>query len=764
MKFRTAFTICFTTMLLAAVLALAVAEEALLYVPLVLLLVLLRMLMVRGEETIYVSKGLASALICFAFVFVGFDYRALSQQFLLSLAHFLVAVQAIRFFEAKRTRDYMLMVLLSVVQLAVAAIVSLEFALAVPMFVVFLVTPPVLIMLTILHGSETAAGQGMEGDVVLTPMTQELVLGARFWATSAIAAALCMGLAILVFVSVPRLRTHLFAQEIMAEPVPITGFDREVDLDDIGSIKQNTAEVMKVQIRRGGQAVMPVGIEPYWRGITLDRYEQGKWVSSAGAVRPVHASPGGVMRLENAYPSELRRLVNGTRGISLVQECTLQPLDTKILFGLYCITQVRSKRFGEVLFGVQDQTVRLRRGRTNTLQYTLRSTVYPLTEQAEKQLRAASGPIPKSIRQNYLRLPRVISPRVRALAASLVSPQGRYPTTYDRVQAVQAFFLLPGNFRYTLQLPEGKGREPIDAFLFETKAGHCSFFASAMVILLRSIGIPARMVNGFYGGEWNDFGRFFLVRQADAHSWVEVFFPRHGWITFDPTPAGNRVREAESGPFNAISKYIEYLDTLWLAYVVGYTADPSEEAAINFLERFRHWTRSWDSQSEFDQDELEASTQSLRRRFDMASGLLVGAVVIVIVLGAAIARIYGVRLLRHIAKRREVRPSIRFYRKFLDIMRRKGYPKLPSVTPLEFLRSLSGPGAVGRKCAAYVTECFCSVRYGDRQISKGEGAKLNDCLLRLAHAPRRSPAEPADDAGPTDEPLDARAPASGTST
>ena len=92
------------------------------------------------------------------------------------------------------------------------------------------------------------------------------------------------------------------------------------------------------------------------------------------------------------------------------------------------------------------------------------------------------------------------------------------------------------NFRYTLKLTGTPGRDPLAHFLFETRAGHCEYFASAMAVMLRAIGIPSREVNGFLPGEYNDLGGDYIVRASDAHSWVEAYFPGSGWITFDPTP------------------------------------------------------------------------------------------------------------------------------------------------------------------------------------------------------------------------------------
>jgi len=95
------------------------------------------------------------------------------------------------------------------------------------------------------------------------------------------------------------------------------------------------------------------------------------------------------------------------------------------------------------------------------------------------------------------------------------------------------------HYRYTLHLPTTAPKDPLANFLFERKEGHCEYFASAMAVMLRSLAIPSRVVNGFRGGEFNDLNGQYVVRASDAHSWVEAYFPGHGWVGFDPTPASS---------------------------------------------------------------------------------------------------------------------------------------------------------------------------------------------------------------------------------
>src|SRR5690606_23943302 len=102
-----------------------------------------------------------------------------------------------------------------------------------------------------------------------------------------------------------------------------------------------------------------------------------------------------------------------------------------------------------------------------------------------------------------------------------------------------------------LESPSGAASNPLEHFLFESRRGHCEFYSTGMAVMLRTLGVPSRNVTGFIGGTWNRFGRFYAVRQGDAHSWVEVFLPDVGWTRFDPTPASPAAPVAEIHGFAA---------------------------------------------------------------------------------------------------------------------------------------------------------------------------------------------------------------------
>ena len=128
-----------------------------------------------------------------------------------------------------------------------------------------------------------------------------------------------------------------------------------------------------------------------------------------------------------------------------------------------------------------------------------------------------------------------------------------------------------GRYAYSLEQPEVDAKQqPLDVFLFDARRGHCEYFATALAVMLRTLGVPARNVTGFVGGEYNRYGGYFAIRQADAHSWVEAFVPERGWITLDPTPSGRD----EMGPvqwlFSDVSAMVDAMRAYWMTRVVGF--------------------------------------------------------------------------------------------------------------------------------------------------------------------------------------------------
>ena len=196
-------------------------------------------------------------------------------------------------------------------------------------------------------------------------------------------------------------------------------------------------------------------------------------------------------------------------------------------------------------------------------------------------LRAAGTDYDQSTRNLYLQLPR-LDPRIPALARQIA---GKARNPFDQATAIEQY--LRGHYGYTLDLTGTPPADPLAYFLFERRAGHCEYFAAAMTVMLRSLGVPTRYINGFLPGEYNSVGDDFIVRARDAHSWVEVFFPGYGWITFDPTP-GNEA--SESGMLAQAALYWDWFEMQWTEWIINYDFFHQYTLAQNLQRASRNWT------------------------------------------------------------------------------------------------------------------------------------------------------------------------------
>ncbi len=195
---------------------------------------------------------------------------------------------------------------------------------------------------------------------------------------------------------------------------------------------------------------------------------------------------------------------------------------------------------------------------------------FSLTNILTKRIRyeVYSNPIsylPKEYLPNkdvYLQVPQNIKQKLSELAKSLIGDR-----PHDNLGAAKIInqYLHSKSFQYSLQTPKRDTPDPIIQFLFDTHKGWCEHFASAFVLLLRSIDIPARVVGGYIGGQWNAVGHYYLVRQSDAHTWAEVWQNGKGWVRFDPTPVSHK---SYSRFF--LIKFMDYLRLRWYAYIINY--------------------------------------------------------------------------------------------------------------------------------------------------------------------------------------------------
>src|SRR5574341_324018 len=192
----------------------------------------------------------------------------------------------------------------------------------------------------------------------------------------------------------------------------------------------------------------------------------------------------------------------------------------------------------QMLFPAQEVSVDSTGGirAPETLQPGTQYTVYSLPQNySPDALRADSGSYPEDIRATYLQIPPALPQRVRDLAFKIAVGER---TNYDRVVLLRDY--LKATFPYDyFPPPQAPNTDSVDQFLFVDKRGVCEHYVSALVIMLRSLGIPARLAAGYGSGDYNALTGYYQVRADDAHAWAEVYFPNHGWVPFDPTPGWN---------------------------------------------------------------------------------------------------------------------------------------------------------------------------------------------------------------------------------
>ncbi len=282
--------------------------------------------------------------------------------------------------------------------------------------------------------------------------------------------------------------------------------------------------VMIIQIEEFAAA--PETFRPYWRGLTFDRYLGNGWASRPH--KEESYSPG--QQTLPGWPEHtrlVRQQVEKLEDLGGVVYGAGMPLSTDQKFQAAWRLNNTEKDWFD-MFGASTKSTSYR---VDSLQ--------PWASSAE--LREAGQTYPDWVENRYLSLPDSVPERVLSLARDLTATE---PTPYDRAEAIERYLR---SFPYTLNLPTPpQDRDITEYFLFELKKGYCDYYATAMVVLSRAAGIPARLVTGYVGGAFDPDHNTYLVTADLAHSWVEVYFPEYGWIIFEPTggrPAINRPAE-----------------------------------------------------------------------------------------------------------------------------------------------------------------------------------------------------------------------------
>ena len=273
---------------------------------------------------------------------------------------------------------------------------------------------------------------------------------------------------------------------------------------------------------RGPDSTQDAPPRYYWRSLSYERYTGRGWWT--GTPRRVEQPPGAIIPAPQYAGQRLllqsMQVLTGT-GRLVYAAGALRRVEVAHTVAWRARSDLRGlddPAAARDLFGVT----------TTAREFQVESWV---SQPSQAELRGAGEAYPAWIRQRYLALPDDVSPQVIALARDLTATA---PTPYDRALALETYLR---HFPYTLNLPAPPpDQDLVEFFLFQLQRGYCDYFASAMVVLARAAGLPARLAVGFISNTYDAANGQYVVTAADAHSWVEVYFPDLGWVTFDPTP------------------------------------------------------------------------------------------------------------------------------------------------------------------------------------------------------------------------------------
>ncbi|MBI4461363.1 MAG: DUF3488 domain-containing protein, partial [Acidobacteria bacterium] len=469
--------------------------------------------------------------------------------------------------------------------------------------------------------------------------------------------------------------------------------------------------IMRVQVQ-GSDPQAAAGIK--WRGIALTGFDGKRWYNPPEPGILLH--PGQDLRFYPPLPSYPRR--TGTQTLRYM--VLLEPITTEVLF-VAALPMWLEGNFRTLGLDSTDSLVNPQHSFTK-LRYMAASRV---GRPPAAVLRDIQPNYPPELRRRYLQLP-PLDPRIGQLAESLVAP---FDNVYDRAAALELH--LRTQYGYTLDLPPVLPDDPVASFLFETRRGHCEYFAAAMAVLARSAGIPARLVNGFLTGDYNDVGEDYIVRASDAHTWVEIFFPGVGWVEFDPTPPSAEYHARTL--WTRLGDYLDAFDLWWSEWVINYDFGHQLQLARQLERRTRWWTIQA-------QLYLRNLRRSITRDLEQAEIRIVTSPYLVPALLALLL------LLAWLLRGRQFRDWLRWvwtfrrprgkglegaeatlgYQRLLKLLARKGFRKHSAQTPLEFASCLSAQPL--SSAVEEFTDLYNQARFGQRAAAS---ARLLELLRRI---------------------------------
>lgn len=621
-----------------------------------------------------------------------------------------------------------------------------------------------------------------------------LRIGQVFWPI-AVVGTLSLLLSVTIFYAVPRGSGTAWRGGSSVRQ-QMTGYTRTVSLDQMGEILQSNALALRLTLQDPNQPTESYVVlgQPYLRGAAYVNYRKKTW-EPAQLTRSENRGPNRYLSnvgVEVGGPKprvDSKQLPRPPRGINrpvIHQHIQQEITGDASLFTIYPGYRLEQKTPGEIYYDPNDTS--LFRHTTeqllpsNTYNYWIGTTGLENGRQqniAPVELDpGALDPTDAADRfqaelEECSRFDPAEFPEIAKTAAAVVSFAKLDKEQFGRLSIIRAlelhFFDPRSGYQYSLNIPRPPSADidPLEWFVAESKSGHCEFFASAMVMMLRSQGIPARLVLGYHGGEFNTVGNFYSIRQRDAHAWVEAYlrpedmqeegateilgpqpkegFPKGGWLRIDPTPGAREDAIATSWK-DHIEQLVDYLQFLWSDYVLDTDSDRQRRRAYESMTDrvFGQWNQWLSRDNLLNLLGQFAGTSgrtpgailaALGRRFGPLASLIL-AVGLLIFYRRHLPRTlrYGLDSLVQRWRGRSRRHSqVDFYERVERALALRGIYRDPATTPREFLsRCVPLEPAQEPDMApalAKLADAFYRVRYGQAQLDAQQRQQLEEAVL-----------------------------------
>ena len=531
------------------------------------------------DERLNIPKTFINISIVSLLAYSLYDIFFMSRDIVGNAIRFVIVLQLIKLFSAKKSRDWLQMYALSFLQLLASTVISESITFAIPFFIYLFFVTWTLTLFNLKTQVEGLNTNKSSQELQHLLKSRNVVKRSFFTATAALCSLILL-FTFIVFFSIPRVSFKNFLRRA-AKPKDVAGFSKEVDLGTLGNIQASSEIAFRVELKNRELSKKELAFT-YWRSNSADNFDGKTWRSTRNRFK--------VMRMnQNNDTVFSTRLAPAPKPDLIEYTVYLESLDTPLLFFADHFVEARWDRsFLErylrrgvvVRHYTESDSYEMHTNKryTSDLKYTAKSSFNMPSTQILQQNRNQN--YPERIKELYLQTPE-LSVELTEAFDSLSYPANVSP--FMKAFMVQEY--LKKKYKYTLAIKDAGQKKPLDNFFLNTKAGHCEYFSTAMIVMLRHYGIPARQVMGFRGGEYNPYGKYISVRQSDAHSWVEVYFPDYGWLRFDPTP-GTASFFLSENITKPLRQFSDYLKIRWQRYIIDFNLTSQMKGLKSFAEKF----------------------------------------------------------------------------------------------------------------------------------------------------------------------------------